>query len=102
MDYQHIRLQEAMTAELSQGSLGVWETDGLHVIDDKLPKNANVINTFVMKSRNDSKIRIGIELTVEGEMHTYMRLIDEVSKVEELKDKFPELFKLNGIWHTFG
>ena len=95
----HIKLQKAMTMDISQ-SVRVWDVAGLHVTAEDIPENANVQKTFVMKSR-EGKIRLGIEWNVEGDLGVYMGIIAEVSALEELKEKFPKLFELEGSMYAF-
>lgn len=95
----NIHLEEAMTIPLTQ-SVRVWDISGLHIEAEDIPKNANVKKTFVMKLR-EGKIRLGVEWTVEGELGSSMPLIAEFSALEELKDKFPKLFELEGSLYAF-
>lgn len=99
MHRYHITLREAMTMNLSR-RVRVWEVVGLHATAEDIPENAKVQKTFVMKSR-EGNIRLGIEWTVDGELGSCMNLIAEVSTLEELKDKFPKLFELEGSLYAF-
>ena len=96
-----IALQEAMTMPLTQ-SVRVWHIPGLHIEDEDIPKNADVQTTFVMKTHR-GHIEVGINYTVEveGDVNSYTGIVAEVSALEELKDKFPKLFELNGSLYAF-
>ena len=95
----NIKLEEAMTMDLTQ-SVRVWDLQGLHVQDEDIPENANVQTTFVMKFP-EGHLRLGIQWTVEGDLMTHMGTVAEVSTLEELKDKFPKLFDLEGSLYAF-
>ena len=98
--HQHnIKLQEAMTMDLKQ-LVRVWDLPGLHVEDEDIPKDANVSTTFVMKFP-DERIQLGIFWTVKSDKATHSGVIAEVSKLEELQEKFPHLFEINGNLFAF-
>ena len=90
----NIKLEEAMTMDLTQ-RVRAWDLQGLHVQDENIPKNANVKTTFVMKFP-EGHLMLGIYWTVEGDLMIHMDAVAEVSTLEELKDKFPNLFELEG------
>jgi len=95
----HIKLQEAMTMDLKY-NFRVWDVSGLHVEDEDIPKDANVTTTFVMKSPN-GLIKLGIFWTVESDKNTHSGIIAEVFQLEDLKEKFPHLFELEGSLCAF-
>ena len=98
MRKDHIKLEEAMTMELKE-CVRVWDVDGLQVTAEDIPKNANVRKTFIIAPRGE-KITVGVIWAVEGELSENYDDVDQVSDVQELKDKFPKLFELTGELYT--
>ena len=94
-----IKLEEAMTMELSQ-SVRIWDVDGQYIKDDNIPQNTNVKMTFVMRFP-DGRFHLGIQLTVEGNTMPQIVPIAEFSTLKELKNEFPKLFELNGSLYAF-
>ena len=90
----NIKLEEAMTMDLTQ-SIRAWILQGLHVQDEDIPENANVQSTVVIKFP-EGHLLLGIQWTVEGDKMIQISDLAEFSTLEELKDKFPNLFELEG------
>ena len=98
--YDSISLQDAMTKELPQEiQVRIWHIPGLHV-DANIPKNAKVQETIVRKSRTN-KFILALGWIVEGDLGERIDTVTEFSSLEELKDKFPKLFELNGDLYAF-
>lgn len=95
----NVKLHEAMTMYLSQ-SVRVWNVSGLHVKAEELPENATVSMTYVVKFP-EGNIQLKILWTIKGNLMTYTSLVADVSALEELKDKFPKLFELEGTLYAF-
>ena len=89
-----IKLKEAMTMALSQ-RIRVWSIPGLRIKVDNLPEKATVQKTFVMLTSNGNW-QVGLELTVEGETGESILLVLKCSSLQELLDKIPELFEVDG------
>ena len=96
---RNIKLEEAMTRDLTQ-SVRVWYLQGLHVQDEAIPENANVQTTFVLKYP-EGNFHLGIQWTVKGDFMTRSGAVAEVSRLDELKEKFPNLFDLEGSLYAF-
>ena len=95
----HIKLQDAMSMELKQ-SIRVWEVSGHHIDEEDIPENATTSKTFVTKFFSGNII-LGIEWTIVGDKSTHFSRIAQVSTLEEIHDKFPHLFDLEGILYAF-
>lgn len=90
----NIDLKTAMTMDLSK-SIRVWTIPGLHLKVEGLPKNATIQKALVMMT-SDSKWKVGMEWTVEGNTGYYFTSIAEFSSLQELFDKLPEFAELKG------
>lgn len=112
-----IRLQKAMTKDIEQ-NVRVWFISGLHVELEDIDENAIGINTLVTKVEN-----IGVWVLLQWNRKTEpkhftiagrrfvseldkgfekcTRVVAKLSTVEELKNKFPNLFELDGTLHVF-
>ncbi len=95
----NIKLQKAMTMDLTQ-IVRVWDVSGLHVECEYIPHDANVLKTAVMKF-SEGNILLMIEWTAEGDTATFMSTVAEVSQLEELRERFPHLFELEGTLYAF-
>lgn len=99
MHQENIRLRNAMTQELNQ-QVRAWDVPGLQVEVDELPKNATVSRTVVMKSPNRD-YQLLISYTIEGDLKSYLGEIATFSTLEELQEKHPQLFELDGYLYAF-
>ena len=88
-----------MTMELTQ-SVRAWDIPGLQVEVEELPENATVSRTAVMKS-SDRDYQLLISYTIEGDLKSYLGEIATFPTLEELKEKYPQLFKLEGYLYAF-
>ncbi|MBQ8043473.1 MAG: hypothetical protein IJ272_04915 [Clostridia bacterium] len=95
-----ISLEEYITMELSQPLLS-WSTSGLQVPFEKLPDHATVTGTTVFKDINGS-IKVQIHFTIPRKAPLYFVTIASLSSLEELKERFPNLFVLTGNLHALG
>lgn len=99
MYYQqnNLKLMEAMNMELEQG-VREWLVPGLHIssadIPSDAPSDAEAYITFVYKYPNS--ISYGVMWSLNDDVVRYTSFPEEVSSFEELKEKFPELFELEG------
>lgn len=113
---EHIKLKKAMTMNLEQTSR-FWYVKGLQlkefrlpenfqqvlhiswlgiqVKEAHLPENALVHITFVMKLLNGS-FNVGVEWKADDDKGTCMSTVDEFKTLDELQEKFPNLFDLYG------
>lgn len=91
---EHVKLKEAMTMNLEQ-TIRVWNVAGLQVKEDRLPKEALVHTTFVMKLTNGN-FSVGVEWKTEEDKGSYMSKVDEFKTLDELQENFPNLFDLYG------
>lgn len=96
----NISLSEAMTMELNQ-LFRNWRTSGAQVPFDGLPDNATWTGTSVSKDP-DGKVGLHIHFTVPDESPFCVATIASFSTLEELKEKFPNLFELTGYLFAFG
>ena len=112
-EQDNIKLHEAMTMELKQ-TLRVWSVPGIHVEVEKLPENATNIKTLAAKC-SDGNFAVAVEWTAKEETKPdvessklslsfdkgpgeYMkRVARKISTLEELQNKFPQLFELEGF-----
>ena len=94
--YKHGKTEviQAMTMDLSQ-STRVWDIPDLHIKVDNLPEKATVQKTFVMMTLNGNW-HAGLKWTVEGETGEYMKVLLSCSSLQELLDKMPEHFEVDG------
>ena len=95
-----INLKEAMTTALSK-RIRVWNIPGLHVKVDNLPEKATVQKTFVMMTSNGNWLA-GISCTIEGETGECIVIVLNCSSLQELLDKIPELFEVDGSLDDLG
>ena len=126
----NIKLEEAMTMEATE-DVRLWNVFGLHFKDDQICEskcggrrrvkryceNVCGIQTYVMMSK-DAKFfvyvcwktqkervpyvedgKIYLPFYEESEEHT--KVVAEISSLEELKNKFPKLFELEGMMFAF-
>ena len=102
MDFHHeknIRLQEAMTKELDN-SIRVWSVDGLKIEVKDLPENTHVLNTFVYKDPS-GYYELAIMADFDENDDFYSKGIEKFSTLEELKEKYPNLFEMKGKLFSF-
>ena len=99
---ERIRLQEAMTKELDMPDMPcrIWGVDGLKIEVEDLPKDAVVNKTFVFKAP-DSNYLLNIMGHYEDGRGSFSREIDNFSTLEELKEKYPNLFEMEGALIAF-
>ena len=100
MHQENVRLREAMTQELKH-QVRAWDVPGLQVEVEELPENATVSRTAVMKSTNRD-YQLLVSYTIEGDLKSYMGEIATFSTLEELQEKHPQLFELDGYLFAFG
>lgn len=98
MDKDDIRLKDAMTLPLNH-QIRSWDVPGLQVDVDELQPNATVTRTVVMKDP-DTNYQLGISWNINGDKRCF-GVIAEFSTLEELQDKYPQLFELDGHLHAF-
>lgn len=116
-EQDNIKLHEAMTMELKQ-TVRVWSIPGIHVEVEKLPENATDIKTLASKISGGT-FAVAVEWTVEKETKPdvgfskllvfsdqgtgeYMKVVARrISTLEELQNKFPQLFELEGSLFAF-
>lgn len=96
----NISLQEAMDMKLTQ-LFRNWRTSGAQVPFEESPTNATRTGTCVSRDP-DGKIGVHIHFTVPDESPFYVATIASFSTLEELKEKFPNLFDLTGNLFAFG
>lgn len=126
----NIKLEEAMTMKATE-DVRLWNVFGLHFKDDEVCESAcgvrrrvkryceNVcgIQTYVMMSKDakffvyvcwkTQKERVPyvkngkIYLPFDEETEEHTKVVAEISSLEELKNKFPKLFELEGIMFAF-
>ncbi len=95
----NIKLQEAMTMGLTQ-FVQLWHISGLHVEYEDIPRDANVLKTAVIKSPT-GHILLVIGWTSEEKPGAHVSDVAEVSNWEELRERFPHLFELEGSLDAF-
>lgn len=99
MYYQqsNLKLMEAMNMELNQ-SVREWLVPGLHIsfadIPSDAPSDAEAYITFVYKYPNS--ISYGAMWSSNDDVIRSISFPEEVSSFEELREKFPKLFELEG------
>ena len=99
MYYQqnNLKLMEAMNMELEQG-VREWLVPGLHIssadIPSDAPSDAEAYVTFVYKYPNS--ISYGAMWSSNDDVISSISFPEEVSSFEELMEKFPKLFELEG------
>ena len=110
----NIKLQDALSMDIEQ-STRIWFVLGLHINIDDIPKDATGIRTLVLKTSN-STIAVTVEwfakkkfdvnlvdkffLPYDEGLKHYMKLVANVSKIEELQNTFPQLFELEGYLYA--
>lgn len=99
MHQDNIRLHEAMTQELKH-RVRVWDIPGLQVEVQGLPENAIVSATAVMKSRTRD-YQLLVNYNIAGDKGSYTREVTTFSTLEELQEKYPQLFELEGQLYAF-
>lgn len=108
---ENIKLQEFLTAgTMPQG--WAWKCLGIHVESEleaenvEIPENAIDCRT-VEKSFNNGQIEVGAEWNKRGYLWQEdgraqnMQIVGIVNSPEELHDKFPQLFELEGDMYPF-
>ena len=96
---KNIRLQEAMTKEL-KNPMRVWSVDGIHAETQGLPENAKVKETFVMKAGRE-KYTLGFNVETHECYESATAKVGEFHSLEELKEKYPNLFEMEGTLFAF-
>ena len=101
MYYQqnNLKLMEAMNMELElEQSVREWLVPGLHIsssdIPSDAPSDAEAYITFVYKYPNS--ISYGAMWSSNDDVIRSISFPEEVSSFEELREKFPKLFELEG------
>lgn len=107
----NIKLQEVLDEEtMSQG--WAWKCSGIHVEaeleaeDVEVPENAIDCRT-VVKSFDNGEIEVGAEWNDRGYLRCeegraqHLQIVGIVYSMEELHDKFPQLFELDGGMYPF-
>lgn len=94
---EHIKLQESMTKDINK-KVRLWNTPGLHIEDDTIPKNVHISKTFVLKVF-DLYYSLGVE--IEEGKSPVMHGIGDFSSLEELKLRFNHHFELDGNLFAF-
>ena len=99
---ERIRLQEAMTKELDMPDMPcrIWGVDGLQIEVEDLPEDAVVDKTFVFKAP-DSDYLLRIMGHYEDDRGSFLGEIDNFSILEELKEKYLNLFEMEGALISF-
>jgi len=95
----NIKQQESMAVALEQ-NIRIWDIPGLHIKVEYLPENATIQKAFAMLS-SSGNWHAGISWTVEGHTGTYMASIVKCASLQELLDKVPEFFELDGNLDIF-
>lgn len=98
-EQENIRLRDAMTQQLKP-KFRSWSVQGLQVDIDKLQPNVTVTGTLVMKEP-DTNYQLFIRCNINGDDRRLGK-ISEFSTLEELQEKHPQLFKLEGRLFAFG
>lgn len=98
-EQENIRLSDAMTQPLKQ-NIRSWSVQGLQVDIDELQPNVTVTGTVVMKAP-DTNYQLFIRCNINGDDRR-LGIIAEFSTLEELQEKHPHLFKLEGRLFAFG
>lgn len=96
----NVKLQEAMTMGGLTQIVRIWFTSGLHVEYGDIPQGANALATGVMKSSN-GKILIAVKWNGKEDTSICVSGVAEVSDLEELQERFPHLFELEGTFYAF-
>ena len=99
MHQDNIRLHEAMTQELKH-RVRVWDVPQLQVEVQGLPENSTVTTTAVMKSITRD-YQLLVNYNIAGDKGSYTREIATFSTLEELQEKYPQLFELDGYLYAF-
>ena len=97
-EQENIRLRDAMTIPLEQ-KIRSWSVRGLQVDIDELQPNATVTGTVVMKEP-DTNYQLGIRWNINDDTRR-IGVIAEFSTLEELQEKHPQLFELDGRLYAF-
>ena len=95
----NIRLEEAMTKELDH-PIRVWSVQGLHVEVEGLSENTKVQTTFVYKDPSTA-FELEIAGSYEAEDDYFSGKCDDFSTLEELKERHPNLFEMEGTLFAF-
>lgn len=108
-----VKLQEAMTMDLKQ-TIRVWLIYGLHINVEGVPENIIYVQTMVIKSSENNNFAVAVQWTTKEdrnssvenagpfylplpeELLSYTKVVARISTLEELKDKFPQLFEMEG------
>ena len=99
-EQDNLKLKEAMTMDISQ-RIRVWSIPGLRVKVDNLPENATVKKTLIMMTSNGNWM-LGFTCTIEGETGEDLVFGPKCSSLQELLDKAPELFEVEGSMYALG
>ena len=99
MNEENIKLLEAMTKPIGK-RVRVWIVKGKYVEIEGITQEYTIEKTFVMKAENRD-YQVGVEMTEEGDKGVCFRYGDEFSTLDELKEKFPQLFELEGELLSF-
>ena len=110
----NIKLQDALSIDIEQNRR-IWFVLGLQITFEGIPQDATGIRTLVVKTSNDTiavtvewfakkKLDVGsvdkFFLPYDEGLKHYMRLVANVSKIEELQNTFPHLFELEGFLYA--
>ena len=108
-----VKLQEAMTMDLKQ-TIRVWLISGLHIDVEGIPENIISVQTIVIKSSENNNLAVAVQWTTKEDRNftvenigpfylplpeehlSYTKVVARISTLEELNDKFPQLFEMEG------
>ncbi len=96
----NITLQEAMSQGLPQTLKGWW-VPGLHVEYSQTQENLNVTQTTIFKNP-DGIFEVALSFNLAENCGSHFVTIATFSTLEDLRDKFPNLFELKGNFGTAG
>lgn len=108
-----VKLQESMTMDHKQ-TIRLWSIYGLHIDVVGIPENIIYVQTMIIKSSEHKNFAVAVQWTTKEDRNStvenvgpfylplpeehlsYTKVVARISTLEELKDKFPQLFEIDG------